>query len=140
MTFVCRMGSFLLRMMYARTVESYAVKRNEFGFVDLARSEMDSGSTRLVAILGRAPGGPAGRWDRIRAPKFARILIPATENVPGSARIGAKIHGSQRGSERANSPKTPSKHRAKTPWTMEWVLFMTKTMTTTCPVLALPVL
>ena len=51
MTFVCRMGSFLLRMMYARTVESYAFKRNEFGFVDLAR-RMDSGSTRLVAILG----------------------------------------------------------------------------------------
>ena len=51
MTFVCRMGSFLLRMMYARTVESYAVKRNKFGVVDLARG-MDSGSTGLGAILG----------------------------------------------------------------------------------------
>ena len=51
MMFVCRMGSFLLRMMHAQTVESYAFKRNEFGFVDLAR-RMDSGSTRLVAILG----------------------------------------------------------------------------------------
>ena len=77
----------------------------------------------LIRKSGRAPGGPAGRWDRIRAPKFARILIPATENVPGSARIGAKIHGSQRGSERANSPKTPSKHHAKTPWMMGLVLF-----------------
>ena len=51
MAFVCWMGSFLLRMMYARTVESYAFKRNEFGFVNLAR-RMDSGSMRLVAILG----------------------------------------------------------------------------------------
>ena len=100
----------------------------------------DHGRWTLIPVLHRAPGGPAGRWDRIPAPEFARIQIPATGNVPGSARIRGKTHGSQRGSERANSRKTPSKHRAKTPWMMEWVLFMTMTMTTTCPVLALPVL
>ena len=57
----------------------------------------------------RAPGGPAGRWDRIPAPEFARIQIPATGNVLGSARIRDKTHGSQRRTRRANSPKTPSK-------------------------------
>ena len=64
-----------------------------------------------MADPSRAPGGPLGRWDRIPAPKFAPIQIPATGNVLEPAQIRGKPQGSQRRSQRGNSLKTPSKTR-----------------------------